>query len=123
MSREQRDFRILIKESLRDNNALIADYKQIVLNIRREGYVSNSNLELLMSVKYSLESIKNDIETYTDEGYFDGDDYMIFEIPEIEEQCIGNTKSDLETIVLSYYDYVVKIDEYIDTNEVERLYY
>jgi len=123
MSREQSEFRIFIKELLRENNVLIADYKHIVLNIRREGYVSNSNLQLLMSVKYSLESIKNDIETYTDEGYFDGDDYMIFEIPEIEEQCIGNTKSDLETIVLSYYDYVVKIDEYIDTNEVERLYY
>lgn len=123
MSREQSEFRIFIKELLRENNVLIADYKHIVLNIKREGYVSNSNLQLLMSVKYSLESIKNDIETYTDEGYFDGDNYMIFEIPEIEEQCIGNTKSDLETIVLSYYDYVVKIDEYIDTNEVERLYY
>lgn len=123
MSREQREFRIFVKELLNENNALIIDYHQIVLNIRREGYVSNSNLQLLISVKYSFEGIKNDIETFTDEGYFDGDDDMIFEIPEIEEKCIGNTKADLETIVLSYYNYVVKIEEYIDTDEVERLYY
>ena len=55
------------------------------------------------------------MESYTEEGYCPwGDEEMMYDIPRIEEACIGNTKSDIETIVNDYYEYIHKIDEFFN---------
>ena len=110
MSLIPNDFRLFVKELLKQNNELKEEYHETVSD-----NMSEEDLCTLDIIKGDFESIKSVLESYTEEGYCPwGDEEMMYDIPRIQEACIGNTKSDIQTIVEDYYDFTHRIEEFFN---------
>ena len=110
MSLEPNELRLFVKELLKQNEELKEEYNEIVSED-----MSEEDLCGLVVIKGEFEDIKCVLESYTDEGYCPwGDEEMMYDIPIIQEACIGNTKSDIQTIVEDYYDFTHRISEFFN---------
>lgn len=105
-------FRIYIRGKLENTKEVINLCKDVMRN--DHGMTNSDLIEECDYLKQLFEDIKNHIEEVTGKDYCPfGDEEMIFDDDDIIELCIGNTKSDLESIVESYYTYHSKLDNII----------
>lgn len=111
MSRQE-FFKTFIRNQLRENNQAI-ETMDIILNDNEGRDITELELECEYA-KSLFEDIKDTIEEWTGFDYCPwGDEEMIYHNEEIIDLCIENTKSDLETIVWSYFTNMGKINTYM----------
>lgn len=108
----QRNFTNFIKSQLRLNQEALE-----TMNIIIEDNVGRPIDEIQIECEYAntlFEEIKQNIERWTGKDYCPwGDEEMIFHDESVIQLCFGNTKSDLETLVWSYYENTGKINSYL----------
>jgi hypothetical protein len=114
------NFKYFIKNKLFDIEDIISEYKNLIQEINLYNNITLDNLDEIYNIFIELNDIRKEIELYTD-TYFCDDDTLIYEDENIINVCIGNTNSDLETIVINFYDITGKIESYLYTNDINCL--